>query len=355
MGIKGLKQFLKSKFSECLEPSHLYFYWGKKAAMDLLPYLYRYKVSHGENWKEGLFTLFTTCIRHNVHLSVIMDGPEVYKEKDKEREKRKSSRDKIKMKIEQLERDLSEYEKNGTITELLKSVSDESSHRNLLLSVQVAISKKTVIDTILKLKNQLVTITPEDIESIKDLCGQLSLPFYFARQEAESFSSYLCKTNQVDVVITEDTDVLAYGCPHWISNLAHDGSCIYIGYDNMLKKMKFAREQFIDFCILCGTDYNETIKGLGPVTAYQLLITHVNIEKAVQGKDPVQIQGLQYPLLRTIFSNPCMDAIPSKENCIPYKVCICFNRLPEESMINVKYGVSFKKWLSSYTNQFILE
>jgi len=284
-----------------------------------------------------------------------MDGSEIYKEKDKEREKRKSSRDKIKSKIEQLEHDLTQYEKNGTITDLLRSVSEDSSHRNLLLSVPVTISKKAITETILKLKNQLVSITPEDIESVKDLCHQLSLPFYFARQEAESFSSYLCKTNQVDVVITEDTDVLAYGCPHWISNLAHDGSCVYIGYENMLSKMKYNTSQFIDFCILCGTDYNETIKGLGPVTAYQLLLTRITIEKAVEGKDEEQIKGLQYNLLRTIFSNPCMDAIPSKENCTSFKVHILFNKLPDTSDIKVQYGVSFKNWLSSYGNQFLIE
>lgn len=31
------------------------------------------------------------------------------------------------------------------------------------------------------------------------------------------------------------------------------------------------REQWVDFCLLCGCDFIERIKGLGPVTAYKLL------------------------------------------------------------------------------------
>ena len=351
MGIKGLKQFLRTKFPQCVKESHLYFYWGKKAAMDLLPYLYRYKVSHGEKWREGLFTLFTTFIKNNVHLTVIMDGPSVYKEKDKEREKRKQSRDKIKTKVEQLEADLLAYDTNGTITDLLRSLSEESSHRNLLLSVHKAdtIQRNTIVETILKLKNQIVSITKEDIVLVKELCASLSIPFMYAKQEAESFSSYLCKTNQVDIVITEDTDVLAYGCPQWLSNIAHDGTCILIEYQSMLSEMKFTSDQFIDFCILCGTDYNETIRGLGPVSAYKLLSVHHTIEKSVE-----DTKELNQILLRQIFSTPCNEAVDSLDNPVTYSPTIYFNLLPKECELSFLFANSFKAWLRTYPDQFML-
>lgn len=353
MGIKGLKQFLRSKFPQCVKESHLYYYWGQKAAMDLLPYLYRYKVSHGDKWREGLFTLLTTFIKHNVHLTVIMDGPMVYKEKDKERAKRQQNRDRIKTKLEQLQDDLRVYDEKGTITDLLRSVSDETSHRHLLLSVSGSgsrpLNRDAVVDCINKLKNQIVSITSDDIRLVRELCDGLSLPFLYARQEAESFSSYLCRNHQVDVVITEDTDVLAYGCPHWLSNIAHDGTCIYIGFDYMLNEMNFSREQFIDFCILCGTDYNETIRGLGPVSAYKLLSMHKTIEKSVD-----DTKELNQVVLRDIFINPCSDAIPQPDTLIPYKPTIYFNPLPEEERITFSFGASFKAWLRKYDGKFTL-
>lgn len=350
MGIKGLKQFLKSKFPQCIESDHLYHHWGEKAIMDLLPYLYRYKVSHGEKWMEGLFTLFTTFIKYNVHLTVIMDGPIVYKEKEKERTKRKQGRDRIKTKIDQLESDLVAFEQTGVISELLSSVSEESSHRNLLLSNHKIIKRETILEAIQKLKNQMVSITPEDISKVRELCVSLSLNFLYAKQEAESFASYLCANGQGQIVITEDTDVLPYGCPLWLSNIAHDGSCMRIKLNNVLTQMKFTIDQFIDFCILCGTDYNETIKGVGPVSSFSLIKNHHSIEKL-----SLDISVLNHIKIREIFKTPCSEAINSPLELKPYKVNLLFNLLPIESSIHYPFSTSFKKWILSYQEQFILE
>ncbi len=41
-------------------------------------------------------------------------------------------------------------------------------------------------------------------------------------------------------------------------------------------------EQFVDFCILCGCDYVNNIRGIGPVKALQLIQKHGSIE--VMGK-----------------------------------------------------------------------
>jgi 5'-3' exonuclease len=349
MGIKGLKQFLKSKFPQCIHSDHLYHHWGEKAIMDLLPYLYRYKVSHGDKWLEGLFTLLTTFIKHNVHLTVIMDGPMVYKEKEKERAKRKQGRDRIKTKLDQLEFDLRQYDESGVISELLYNVSEDSSHRNLLLSNHKTIRRDIILETIQKLKNQMVSITPEDISIVQELCSSLSLNFLFARQEAESFASYLCANGFADIVITEDTDVLPYGCPRWLSTIAHDGSCMSIHLQEVLSTMKFTHDQFIDFCILCGTDYNETIKGVGPVSSYSLLSSH-SLEKVNH-----DTSILNYTVVRDIFKRPCQQAIISPLRIEPYSVTIPFNPLPIESRIHYPFSSSFKKWIRSYEHQFILD
>ena len=42
-------------------------------------------------------------------------------------------------------------------------------------------------------------------------------------------------------------------------------------------------DQFIDLCILCGCDYVNNIRGIGPVTALKLIIKHKNIEVGAGG------------------------------------------------------------------------
>ena len=211
------------------------------------------------------------------------------------------------------------------------------------------IKRETILEAIQKLKNQMVSITPEDISKVKELCLSLSLNFLYAKQEAESFASYLCSQGQGKIVITEDTDVLPYGCPLWLSNIAHDGSCMRIELNKVLTQMKFTLDQFIDFCILCGTDYNETIKGVGPVSSFSLITNQHSIEKLT-----IDTSILNHIKIRNIFKSPCNEAI-NILNSIPYSVVIHFNILPVESSIQYPFSNLFKKWIRSYEEKFILE
>jgi 5'-3' exonuclease len=359
MGIKGLKQFIRSKFSSCIQPSHLSFFRGKKAAIDLLPYLYKYKVGFGHNWRHGLFYLFTSCIKQNIHLTVIMDGPMVGKEKDKEREKRKEGRTRIQNKVDQWILDLDQYKKTREATPLLYSLF--KTHKNLVMDTEVkpTINEKEVERHIQKLKQQMVIISKDDIVVIKNLCSSLSIPFYMASQEAESFSTFLCKSKQVDLVITEDTDVLAYGCPLWISSISPDGSCNEVKIDYLLSEMKLSYDQFVDFCILCGTDYNETIKKVGIVSAYKAINQYNTIETFLESivVDQEQKQMIQQDMVRTIFNNPCNDVM-NDDHSGTKKITILFNELPIEKKVLLldDYPIqSFLQWIYSYPDQFDLE
>jgi hypothetical protein len=49
--------------------------------------------------------------------------------------------------------------------------------------------------------------------------------------------------------------------------------------------------QFVDLCILCGCDYTDTIRGIGPKNALKLIKTHGTIEKVLESLDTTK-----YPL-----------------------------------------------------------
>jgi flap endonuclease-1 len=359
MGIKGLKQWLRSKFPQCLVNCHISHWRGCKVALDLLPYMYRYKVSYGELWKNGLCTLLGTFIRNGVHVTVIMDGPMVYKEKDEEREKRKENRDKIRSKRDQLQLDLEQYLKDKTVTPLLLSVSEStSSHRNLLLSEKtVSIDVECVRSQIDKLKHQLVSITPDNINTVQALCKILYIPFVFARQEAESYASYLCQTGQVDAVVTEDTDTLTYGASVWLSSITHEGWCTEIRLDDIYKETGLNASQFIDFCILCGCDYNESLKGVGPVSAYKAMLEHKSAPVFLEKHDATCVR---YDIVRNIFDHPCTDVIISKEIIEIKKIIISYNSRPDTHSITRLKKHSFPTqwlmdWLKKYDTWFDLE
>ena len=52
-----------------------------------------------------------------------------------------------------------------------------------------------------------------------------------------------------------------------------------------LAGLQLTHAQFIDLCILCGCDYTDSIKGIGPVTALKLVREHGSIEEILKKLD----------------------------------------------------------------------
>ena len=91
--------------------------------------------------------------------------------------------------------------------------------------------------------------------------------------------SDLCINNQVEAVLSEDTDVLAYGAPNFLTKInTSNDTCIRINYNNVLKHMKLNTDQFLDLCIMCGCDYNKNIYMVGPEKAYKYIQKYISIE-----------------------------------------------------------------------------
>lgn len=354
MGIKGFKQFLRSKFPSVLQPYHISHLESRRVAIDLLPYLYKYKASMGDKWSEGILLFLFSFLRHTVHVTLVMDGPFVTIAKKDEQDKRRSNRSRMVDKVKDLTEDLEVYKQTGVISELLKELPIEAStQKNLLLGLpEEAIDVDMVQTYIEKLNKQIVYIRPEDIEEVKEMCSVLHIPFYIAEQEAESLCSYLCQSGQVDAVVTEDSDVIAYGCPVWISSIDFNGDCIRLVRDELLQQMQWTSDQLVDFCIMCGTDYNHSIPKIGPVGAYQLIDEHKSIEAICKEK---QLTGeeLKVELNRSLFHCPCKGAVVSKSDHRKVEVRVEYQSIPDEKEVNgylrrKRYPI---KWGSEYFMQ----
>ena len=65
--------------------------------------------------------------------------------------------------------------------------------------------------------------------------------------------------------------------------------------------------QFIDMCILLGCDYCDSIKGIGPKKAYELVKEHKNIETIIKKLDPKKYpvpEDWPYKEAKELFRNP---------------------------------------------------
>jgi 5'-3' exonuclease len=186
---------------------------------------------------------------------------------------------------------LVEYHETGEVPQLLYEYYDEQKKK--LGSAPPSLRKKhsnetgvpinvlipTVTALIEKRRQQLFSISPADFALTRELFDVLKVPYYTAPMEAETTCVDLCKRGLVDTVLTEDTDVLAYGVPFFLSKLdLSTGRCVRVIHADLIATLELQESEFLDFCIMCGTDYNKNIPKVGPAKSFALIETHRNIE-----------------------------------------------------------------------------
>ena len=57
---------------------------------------------------------------------------------------------------------------------------------------------------------------------------QAGIPYVVAPYEADAQMAYMARSGIVDLVITEDSDLLAYGCPEVVFKLQRSGDCDHV-------------------------------------------------------------------------------------------------------------------------------
>jgi 5'-3' exonuclease len=306
MGIHQLNKILKKHSPEAFQEVHISKYAFKKVAIDISLYVCKFKAVCGDRWMAAFINL-VTCLRKNEVHGVFVYDTGAPPEKAGERDERAAQREKSSQRITDLESGVRSYLLNGSVSECLLKASNKINlglPKRLLSttsSQRVDVPIPQINDLIAKKKSQQLSITPADFELTRKLFDILKVPHLNAPLEAETTCVDLCLQGEVDAVLTEDTDVLAYQVPVFLSKInTGTGMCTEIVYDTMLEELKLKSDEFLDMCIMCGTDYNKNIKGMGPVAVFNNITKHSSIEQigAVTGVD---ISTLKHKRGRELF------------------------------------------------------
>merc|ERR1712048_1002779 len=123
-------------------------------------------------------------------------------------------------------------------------------------------------EQILKATKGTVRVTKEQNEQTKQLLRLMGIPVVDAPSEAEATCAALCRDGKVFAAATEDADCLTFGTKLLVRNLmaaeSQKKTILEVSLAVALEQLNVTMDQFIDFCILCGCDYCDTIKGVGP-------------------------------------------------------------------------------------------
>ncbi|KAI1722705.1 XPG i-region domain-containing protein [Ditylenchus destructor] len=121
---------------------------------------------------------------------------------------------------------------------------------------------------------QSVSITRDMVENtiqaFQNMKGQYRVDCLVAPYEADAQIAYLMKENYADVAVTEDSDLIVYGCETIIYKIDISGTCVIYEKSKLPDcfcpaiRKKFEFKIFRRICILAGCDYLQGgLKGIG--------------------------------------------------------------------------------------------
>jgi len=254
MGIQGLIQALKP----IQKRKHLREYRGEKVAIDAFCWLHKGAYSCALELAKGLPTkkYVDYCIKilrliqnSGVIPLVVFDGGRLPMKKDTEEHRRRSRQQRL---------------KEGDA--LWDKGNKEAAKKKYAEGISITRGMTFELIKVLRRKN---------------------IEFVVAPYEADAQMAYLYKEKHVSLVITEDSDLLAFGCERVLFKLDNEGYGYEIDMKDIgkLKEMnfsEFSKDMFLKMCILNGCDYLPSIKGIGLKKAYTLVKQSSEIKEIIK-------------------------------------------------------------------------
>lgn len=295
MGIKGLMQVLKDEAPGSFKETSRKGYNGKIIAIDASMQLYQFMIQikmenesgytnnltndQGEITSHlmGFLNRTSNLLDSGIKPVYVFDGkPPVLKMKEL------SKRKELKKKAE---------EKYNELSDKLNSKNAEAEDDSD--------DNTELIDEMNKMSKRSVSITAEHIADTKKLLELIGVPWIQAPCEAEAQCAVLVKGGKVHATATEDMDCLTFGSSIMLKNLTDSKkNTIEINHSKVLSELQMTNEQFIDFCILCGCDYTDSIKGIGPKRGLALIKKFKSIEEILKN-----IDQKKYPVSDSLLNN----------------------------------------------------
>lgn len=228
MGIRHLNKFLRTSCPNSIRHIKVADLTGKKIAVDISIYLYKYE-SDGL-LLENMYLMLSIFRYYNVIPIFIFDG--------------KPPPEKKALLLKRKEDRAQAQEEYSKLNEQLKNVTDNDDKQEIIASMD-------------QLKKQIVQISKDKIENVKELIRAYGATYYDAPGEADELCASLVVKKQVWACMSEDMDLFVYGCTRVIRYFSLVGHTVVLYYyKGILNELKLCHKDFKEICILSGTDYN---------------------------------------------------------------------------------------------------
>ena len=318
MGIEGLKPRIRKEAPACFKEYPISYWRGKRWAVDASIWNYQYwkvaikQVARATDFTRdmpdlkaaakiyisGVVSYLSELLANSITPVIVYDGKPPQEKYEIAHQKRDKAKKKNQESFEELRTQLIAESRGGNIFAITSKKKDE-------IAAKYAAATNPTAEVKLLFKIAMTA---------------MGIPQLQAIGEAEWLCSFLCRQGFVDAVYSRDTDCLPHGCPYlihdrgWVNNSRTgrtERSGMVMTLAPLLKGVNMSHETFVDFCIMCGCDYNIKIGGIAAGGAFKLMQEHRSIDKlpATRGKTSLNRESLNHNRCREIFS---VTRVPGK-------------------------------------------
>ena len=261
MGIKNLNRFFKEECKGSIQVTNLSQFSGKKIAIDISIYLYKYSADN--TLIENIYLMLSVFRHYNIIPVFVFDGkPPAEKKALLQRRKDDKATAEV------------EYSK---LKEQLHDAQDEHDKHEILNHMDM-------------LKRNFIHISKAKIQEVKDLIRSYGATYYDAPGEADELCALLAIKNKVWGCLSEDMDMFVYGCPRvlrYLSLLNH--TVVLYDLKKMLDNLGITQTELREICVLSGTEYNIDVDNKRSL--YQTLKL---FKKFIKGRDKHDLQFYEW-------------------------------------------------------------
>ncbi|CAL5409105.1 unnamed protein product [Camellia sinensis] len=138
-----------------------------------------------------------------------------------------------------------------------------------------------------KCYQKAVDISPSVAYELIQVLKQENVGYVVAPYEADAQMTFLAVSKMVDAVVTEDSDLIAFGCPRIIYKMDKFGQGVEFRYSMLQQNSElnltgFTKQMLLEMCILSGCDYLQSLPGMGLKKAHALVKKFKCHEKVIK-------------------------------------------------------------------------
>lgn len=308
MGIKGLNKFLKEFAPGSIKTVELSNFYGKVVAIDTSIYMYRgfyfEKISTSDIGKNvspvaPFVRQIVRFVKNGIIPLYVFDGKPP-KEKANELKGRKNAKESNMKTIDNL---------NVIKSKFLAGESDFHKKYSTITDVEMDLQKYN---------KRVLNVKKHNFDQVMELFRLMGIPYIVAVGEAEGLCAKLVKDGTAISTLSEDTDLYPCGCPLVIKDFSPTNNTVtQTDLRVALHELGLTYDQFIDLCILLGSDYHRnTIRGIGPKKAYEYIKKFENIEGIIENTKHTVPDNFNYVKIRELFKH-CGEDNLVDESYIP--------------------------------------